>query len=208
MNLSERREYNKQSLTKSGTKADPFEELTQWLNHAYEEKIRDYNAFHLSTADSAGNISGRIVLLKEISASGLVFFTNYGSRKGQQIDDNKKVAATFFWPALDRQIRIEGNIEKLDEAANDVYFRSRPYEAQVATAISMQSKILENRTLLENKFEELVQSGIGIERPKNWGGYLIHAVYFEFWQGRPYRLNDRIAYEKQDNRWKKFRLAP
>lgn len=208
MNLSERREYNKQSLTKSGTAVSPLEELTQWLDDAYKEKTPDYNAFHLGTADSAGNISGRIVLLKEISPSGLVFFTNYSSRKGQQIDENKKVAATFFWPTLDRQVRIEGTVKKLDDDANDAYFRSRPYEAQVATAISMQSKMLENRKLLEKQFDELVQSGIAIERPKTWGGYIINAVYFEFWQGRPYRLNDRIVYEKQDNRWKKFRLAP
>lgn len=208
MNLFKRREYKNRELTEAQSSNDPFEELKLWLNCAHTEEIPDYNAFHLGTTNLDGNITGRILLLKEVSPTGLIFFTHYTSRKGKQISENNKVSATFFWPTLDRQIRIEGLAEKLNDSANDTYFKSRPIESQVATVISKQSKHLKNRETIEEQFDTLIKSGLQIERPKTWGGYVILPNYFEFWQGRPHRLNDRIVYEKHNEKWIKQRLAP
>ncbi|PLX15271.1 MAG: pyridoxamine 5'-phosphate oxidase, partial [Salinivirgaceae bacterium] len=187
---------------------NPFISLNQWVNEAKDSGIEDYNAFHLSSSDLKGNVSGRIVLLKLIESDKIIFFTDYSSRKGEQINENPKVAATFYWGPMERQIRIEGTIEKSTDMINNQYFSQRPRESQAAAIASNQSKEIENRDLLESKYQEIINDNNELKRPNNWGGYEISPKYFEFWQGRPNRLNDRIAYKKLENSWNKFRLAP
>ena len=164
----------------------------------------------LKQLDVNGNLSGRIVLLKEIDERGFVFYTNYESRKGRDLKQNPKAALTFFWDELRRQVRVEGRIEKVSRETSTKYFSSRPRESQIGAWVSEQSSVIPNRTFLETKFNGIKEKFANdeIPLPDFWGGYRVIPDYFEFWQGRENRLHDRICYKKENDEWNIFRLVP
>jgi len=206
-----REEYNAAALTEASTKADPIKQFEIWFNEAQEANVPELNAMTLATATPDGRPSARVVLLKGYHEAGFVFFTNYLSRKGKEINKNPNGALTFFWPALERQIRIEGTIEKVTKEESEKYFHSRPHNSQIGAVVSPQSQEIDSREIIEKKWNELATEYEGKEVPKPsfWGGYILKPRLIEFWQGRPSRLHDRILYKKTDNKnWKKVRLAP
>ena len=207
MQINSRREYNFSKLDLEDLPANPVTAFENWLKDAETHQVPDYNAFHLATSNGSGHVSGRMVLLKSIENGRFIFYTDYESRKGQQIGINNYAAATFFWSQIERQVRLEGTISRLDTAKSDKYFQSRPLEARAAAAVSRQSKRAESREALEQRLELMMRQTENIERPARWGGYAIEPHYVEFWQGRPNRLNDRIVFEKR-NEWLKYRLEP
>jgi pyridoxamine 5'-phosphate oxidase len=203
--------YASAELSENSVKADPIKQFTLWFDEAQEAKVPEQNAMTLSTATHDGRPSARIVLLKGYSDAGFVFFTNYLSRKGKEIGKNPMGALTFFWPSLERQVRIEGVLEKVSKEESERYFHSRPKDSQVGAMASPQSQEIPDRAFLEKKWEELIAAydGKEVPKPSYWGGYLLKPRLIEFWQGRPSRLHDRILYKKIDNKnWKKVRLAP
>ena len=188
---------------------DPFTLFEKWYKEAFESTEKEPNAMVLSTVDLDLNPSSRILYLKELSSDGFVFFTNYKSRKGQDLDQNKRASLLFFWPTLERQLRIEGLIEKSSEQISDEYFASRPRNSQLGAWASSQSEILNEREELDNRLIELEKRFPNeVPRPPHWGGYILRANYFEFWKGRPSRLHDRIVFEQKENKWDLFRLNP
>jgi pyridoxamine 5'-phosphate oxidase len=206
-----REEYNAAALTEASTKSDPIKQFEKWFNEAQEAQVPELNAMTLATATPDGRPSARIVLLKGYHEGGFVFFTNYLSRKGKEINKNPNGALTFFWPSVERQIRIEGTLEKVTREESEKYFHSRPHNSQIGAVVSPQSQEIENRDIIEQKWNELAAEYEGKEVPKPsfWGGYILKPRLIEFWQGRPSRLHDRILYKKIDNKnWKKVRLAP
>jgi pyridoxamine-phosphate oxidase len=206
-----REEYGSASLLESNTKADPIKQFELWFNEAHEANVPEKNAMTLSTATHDGRPSARIVLLKGVYENGFVFYTNYLSRKGKEITKNPIGALTFFWPSMERQVRIEGTIEKVTKEQSEKYFHSRPKGSQIGALASPQSQEIPDREILEQKWSELETEYAGKEVPKPsyWGGYIVKPRLMEFWQGRPSRLHDRILYKKIDNKnWKKVRLAP
>lgn len=204
-----RNNYQKYELECSILK-DPFSQLSVWLNDAINEKVQEPTAMVLSTIDENGNPESRVVLLKELTTEGLVFFTNYNSKKGQQIAENKSVSVVFFWPELERQIRIKGNAEKISEEESTAYFLSRPIDSQLGAWASPQSQIIESRMILDDNFTQYKQyfETHEIKKPPHWGGFLIRPDYFEFWQGRSNRLHDRIEFCLENQTWVIHRLAP
>ena len=206
-----RAEYTAASLSEANTKANPIKQFEMWFNEALEANVPEGNAMMLATATNDGRPSARIVLLKGFSDAGFIFFTNYLSRKGKEINKNPVAALTFFWPALERQIRIEGIIEKVSKDESEKYFHSRPQDSQIGALASPQSQEIPDRKTLEDKWTELAAEyeGKEVPKPSYWGGYILKPRMIEFWQGRPSRLHDRIVYKKIDNKnWKKARLAP
>jgi len=204
-------DYTVASLSESNTKADPIKQFELWFNEAQEAKVPEINAMTLSTATQDGRPSARVVLLKGIYETGFVFYTNYLSRKGKEITKNPVGALTFFWPSMERQVRIEGTIEKVSKEQSEKYFHSRPKSSQVGALASPQSQEIESRDVLEKKWTDLEAEyeGKEVPKPSYWGGYVVKPRMIEFWQGRPSRLHDRILYKKIDNKnWKKVRLAP
>jgi len=204
-------DYTVASLSESNTKADPIKQFELWFNEAQEAKVPEINAMTLSTATQDGRPSARVVLLKGIYEIGFVFYTNYLSRKGKEITKNPVGALTFFWPSMERQVRIEGTIEKVSKEQSEKYFHSRPKSSQVGALASPQSQEIESRDVLEKKWSDLEAEyeGKEVPKPSYWGGYIVKPRMIEFWQGRPSRLHDRILYKKIDNKnWKKVRLAP
>ena len=212
MNLSElREEYSRQSLDEANVAPDPFVQFEKWFGEALDAKAREANAMNLSTVSADGQPHGRIVLLKGLENNSFVFFTNYKSKKGEELEKNRKAALTFFWAELERQVRIEGVVEKVDPATSDEYFHLRPTGSQIGAWASNQSEEIENRKVLEAKTEEYTAkfSGINpIPRPAHWGGYRLQPHMIEFWQGRPSRLHDRIVYEYDRSTWQIKRLSP
>ena len=210
---SERREYEFATLNHDQLHLDPFVQFSKWMDAAYQQGVKDPTAMSLSTSGEDGQPHSRIVLLKEFSSDGLVFYTHYNSDKGHELAINNKAALLFFWPDLDRQIRIEGTIEKISEQASDSYFHSRPRDSQLAAYSSQQSQAVPGRKTLEQNLE-LASSELKdqtVPRPQHWGGYRLIAHLFEFWQGRPNRLHDRFRYFKQDKNdqaWEISRLSP
>lgn len=202
--------YSKSELLEENMNQNPFLQFELWLKEALEQNVNEPNAFVLSTVDASQKPHARIVLIKEISENGLTFFTNYESNKAKEISTNNFACATFFYPEMERQIRIEGKIEKISREKSEKYFHSRPIESQIGAIASKQSSIIPNRNVLENKKNELeeVYKNKTIPLPENWGGYCLIANYFEFWQGRPNRLHDRIVYQKENLDWKINRLSP
>lgn len=203
-----REEYSQQSLAKADCADDPLTQFQKWLNEAMKAQVNEPTAMNVATVEN-GKPSSRMVLLKELNEQGFVFFTNYHSRKGKQIEQNPNVAVTFFWAELERQVRIEGTIEKLSEQASDDYFQSRPYTSRIGAWASEQSQVISSKnTLLARAAQFAIKYPIQVPRPTHWGGYLIRPTYLEFWQGRPSRLHDRICYQLEKGKWVKERLAP
>ncbi len=205
-----RKEYEVGFLDDKELPKAPDVLFEQWLNYAINSGAEEPLAMNLATSTTGGKPSSRIVLLREFTGKGLVFYTNYESRKGIEIMENPNAATTFFWPALERQIRIEGKIVKAKKEDSERYFKSRPVESQISAIISGQSKQIPSRLFLEKQFQDKISSLAEneITRPENWGGYILIPSLFEFWQGRPHRLNDRILYTLDNENWGKCRLAP
>ncbi|MFV0337295.1 MAG: pyridoxamine 5'-phosphate oxidase [Chthoniobacterales bacterium] len=208
-----RQDYKKHALRRSDLLADPLQQFSQWFTDAETcKEILEPNAMTLSTANSEGLVTARIVLLKGTDERGFHFFTNYKSEKCLQIASNPHVALSFFWPALERQILIYGHAAKLPDAENKNYFDSRPRGSQLGAWASEQSCILENRSVLENRLAEFTQTyeGKEVAHPPHWGGYYVTPNQVEFWQGRSDRLHDRFRYtrEKDLTNWKIDRLSP
>ncbi len=206
-----RKEYKLQTLEEELVHPDPLVQFDKWWNEAVTASIDEVNAMTLATASSDGLPSARIVLLKGYDASGFVFFTNYDSYKGKQIEENPRACLVFFWKELERQVRVTGLVKRLDSKASDEYYQSRPLGSQIGAHISPQSQIIENRQWLTTREFELLSefNGKPVPRPDYWGGYCVQPVTIEFWQGRPNRLHDRIQYSLLENgKWKIERLAP
>ena len=206
-----RNEFTSSVLEEANVSKSPFVQFTKWLQNAVDAGVMEPNAVTLATSSKEGFVDARIVLLRDFSTKGFSFFTNYNSIKGREIRHNKKACLNFFWPELQRQVRIKGTIEKLSSRASDQYFNSRPRESQIAAWASHQSEKLSDRNELENRFKEYEKKFYGrkIPRPPHWGGYCLKPVHVEFWQGRRSRLHDRIVYEKsRNNQWIILRLNP
>lgn len=206
-----RQEYSKKSLEIEDCKANPFEQFKEWLDEAMHSQVNEPTAMNVATVDAEGRPSARVVLLKEVTDEGFIFFTNYQSRKGRSIADNKNVALTFFWPELERCVRIEGEAEFLAPEASDAYFASRPHTSQIGAWASEQSQPLSSKAALLGKVALIAaKHPIKVPRPPHWGGYIVKPRHIEFWQGRPSRLHDRIAYDidGETREWGKVRLNP
>ena len=206
-----RKIYEAGSLELSSVGLDPLLFFKKWFDQAQSSKtIAEPNAFSLSTVSKDDFPKSRIVLLKSYDISGFTFYTNYDSDKGKDILNNPKVCISFFWPCLERQIIIKGIASKVGEDISDKYFNSRPLGSRLGAMASNQSRVIKNRILLENKLENLKKIYLkeSPNRPKNWGGFKISPISFEFWQGRPNRLHDRIIFNKVLNKWSVNRLAP
>jgi len=206
-----RRDYSHKSLSEKDVNANPIKQFENWWNEAVNSKIDEVNAMTLATASMDALPSARIVLLKEFNEKGFVFFSNYESYKAQQLAENPKACLVFFWKELERQIRITGLIEKINSKQSDDYFQSRPESSRIGAWASPQSRVIEDRHWLDEKFNELVNKmeGTSIPRPPHWEGYIVKPVVIEFWQGRPSRLHDRIQYTLEESgEWKIERLAP
>lgn len=204
-----RQEYSRHSLSPEDCLEDPLAQFSRWLDEAMAAKVAEPTAMHLATAAPDGRPSGRVVLLKGIEQRRFVFYTNYESRKGRQLTANPFAALTFFWPELERQVRIEGRVEQLPAAASDAYFASRPYQSRIGAWASAQSEVLDStRTLLARAAKFAAQYLTGVPRPSNWGGYGLLPDRLEFWQGRPSRMHDRVVYLHDGKDWKKERLYP
>jgi len=211
-NLHDKRKvYEKAQLIESEIKENPIEQFRDWfLDASSNPTVSEANAMAVSTVEDDGCPRVRMVLLKEYTYEGFIFYTNYESRKGKAIDKTHKACLHFFWPGLERQIIIKADVEKIAENLSDGYFHSRPKGSQLGAVVSPQSKVIPNREFLELKLKELEKEMINSEipRPKNWGGYLAKPYEIEFWQGRPNRLHDRIIYTLKDMDWEISRLAP
>lgn len=204
-----RQRYGKFELLEADMAATPTEQFTRWFSQALEAAVPEPNAMTLATLGPDLHPSARIVLLKGFDEHGFVFYTNYQSRKGQELAAHPRASLLFFWQPLERQVRIEGRIEKTSAEESDEYFRSRPLESRIGAWVSPQSQPI-TRDALEARKQELTQSlGDDPARPPHWGGYRVIPHYVEFWQGRPSRLHDRVAYRIQDDAtWVMQRLAP
>jgi pyridoxamine 5'-phosphate oxidase len=205
-----RRDYQKLHLNEDEVALNPLDQLQLWLNKAVNAGLLEPTAMHLATVGPDGQPSGRIVLLKKLDA-GLVFFTNYLSRKGFQIAHNPLVSVTFFWDALERQVRVHGKAEKVTAEESDSYFASRPRASQLGSASSPQSQVVGSRQELNERLAELdlLYANKPVPRPEHWGGYRVLPHYFEFWQGGAGRMHDRLTYTQlEDAEWKLERLAP
>ena len=205
-----RTNYQKSELTEESINSYPFRQLEEWLKSAIEEENPEPTAMVLSTVDSKGYPDSRVVLLKEVNSEGLVFFTNYNSKKGRQITASPNVAANFFWSKTERQVRIKGVAERISEESSAEYFKSRPIDSQLGAWASPQSRIIESRQVLDENFALYQQHFHDHEiiKPPHWGGFIIRPEYFEFWQGRSNRLHDRFEFCLSDNEWIIHRLAP
>jgi pyridoxamine 5'-phosphate oxidase len=206
-----REDYCKYKLDEKDVLSSPIEQFQRWFEEARHAEVVEPNAMVLATVGEDGFPSSRVVLLKDIKPSGFSFFTNYHSRKGQSMAKQKKVSLLFFWPELQRQVRIEGWAEKLLSEDSDEYFASRPRGSRIGAIASPQSQVITDRKVLETRVEELMTEYAeqeNIERPAFWGGYLVNPLRMEFWQGRSNRLHDRIEYVFQQGDWIIQRLAP
>jgi len=205
-----RKDYSLHSLSETDIAANPIEQFTKWWKEALHSEIVEVNAMTLATATKDGKPSARIVLLKDYDEEGFVFYTNYNSHKGRELEENPFAALTFFWKEIERQVRIEGSVEKVTAAESDAYFLSRPEGSRIGAWASPQSEIIENRQILETNAKHFTGTlKNNITRPPHWGGYRVMPLKIEFWQGRSNRLHDRIQYTKtNEGSWKAERLAP
>lgn len=204
-----REDYSKQELSETDCDASPLAQFERWLNEAIKAEANEPTAMNIATVGSDGRPQSRQVLLKEVNAEGFVFFTNYHSRKGRALEANPFAALTFFWPELERQVRIEGRVEQLDAAASDEYFESRPYTSRIGAWASEQSQVISGKSILVARAAAVgVKHPLNVPRPPHWGGYVVIPDRVEFWQGRPSRLHDRIQYRLENGTWLKERLSP
>ncbi len=206
-----RTDYNLDNFDTSTADPDPVVQFGVWMKMAIDNNANEPNAFNLATVSAVGRPSSRIVLLRNFDHDGFVFFTNYESHKAKELLGSRWAALNFFWPELHKQVRIEGQAEKVAEWDSEEYFNSRPRESQLGAWVSEQSSELTNREEMNQKFEILTKKfeGRSVERPPHWGGFRIRPELFEFWQGRPSRLHDRIQYRlESDSTWKMRRLYP
>lgn len=212
MNVADiRREYERTGLSEEDLAPNPVEQFGRWLAQAMEVDPQEFTAMTLATADREGRPSARIVLLKGWDERGFVFYTNYESRKGRELDENPRAALVFYWAALDRQVRIEGTVEKTSWEESEAYFHSRPLGAQIGACASRQSLPLPRREDLEQAVRELEErfGGGEVPLPDFWGGYRVVPGLFEFWQGRRSRLHDRLCYVRlPEGGWRIERLSP
>ena len=205
-----RRDYKLETLDETHVSDDAMQQFSLWWQEALQSNIDEVNAMTLATVSSKGQPSARIVLLKGLHDNGFVFFTNYESRKGNELALNNRAALVFFWKELERQVRIEGIMEKVSDRESEEYFHSRPHDSQIGAWSSPQSSEIPSRDLLEKNVAEN-KSRFGeneVKRPPFWGGYILRPTLVEFWQGRSNRLHDRIEYLRENGRWIKRRLAP
>lgn len=207
-----RREYKKHSLTESDVLENPIAQFQLWFQEALDAEVPEANAMVLSTVSDEKRPSSRVVLLKEIDANGFVFFTNYASRKARDLASNPAACLTFLWHELERQVRIEGWVEKISRHETEVYFHSRPRESQIGAWASPQSEVIASRQEIEERLAYLTsfyQDTDVLPVPEHWGGFRLKPDAIEFWQGRPSRLHDRITYLQQEGAgWQINRLAP
>ena len=206
-----RYDFSKQTLDESEVNTNPIIQFESWFKEAVEAQVLSPNAMVVSTASKDAVPTARVLLLRNFDEKGFVFYTNHNSKKGNQIDHNPHVALTFFWPELERQIRIEGTVDKQTDEESDEYFVVRPEGSKLGAWASQQSSVVESRAVMDAKFKEMQNHfrGKEIPRPAFWGGYLVKPTMFEFWQGRPNRFHDRIAYVQDENRnWEIERLSP
>ena len=206
-----RKDYSKATLDASSVKQNPIQQFEDWFADALKAKVQEPNAMNLSTVNEQGKPSARIVLLKAVEKNQFIFYTNYQSKKGKELDNNPACALTFFWPELERQVRIEGVAARVDAKISETYFQSRPRQSQLGAWTSPQSGMIQDRGILEQRLMQMEKKFEHLEvlpRPNQWGGYEVDPFQIEFWQGRPGRLHDRIQYVKVDNVWKIYRLAP
>ncbi|WP_410221357.1 pyridoxamine 5'-phosphate oxidase [Pedobacter sp.] len=205
-----RQDYKSAQLSEKDIVKNPIQQFEKWFKDAVDAQIYEPNVMTLATADKNGRPNARIVLLKGFDQKGFSFYTNYLSQKGKELKKNPQACLVFFWAELERQVRIEGTVEKLDKETSEAYFISRPIGSQIGAIASPQSQVIESRDLLEQRVQELTQQyeGKTIPKPSHWGGYIVKPVSIEFWQGRPSRLHDRISYKLIDGKWKINRLAP
>ena len=204
-----REDYSKRELSESECDSNPITQFEQWLQEAMHSQVNEPTALNVASVGEDGRPNSRMVLLKEVNAQGFVFFTNYHSRKGKSFAANPFAAMTFFWPELERQVRIEGRIEKLDAAASDEYGDSRPYTSRIGAWASNQSEVISGKAMLVAKAAAVgAKHPLHVPRPPHWGGYIVIPDRIEFWQGRPSRLHDRIQYRLENGVWVKERLSP
>jgi pyridoxamine 5'-phosphate oxidase len=207
-----REDYRLATLDESACASNPIEQFAQWFQDAKNAHLKEPNALSLATCTPDGRPSSRIVLLKEFGESGFIFYTNYGSQKGREIEINPHVALNFLWAELERQVRIEGTITRIPPEKSEAYFRSRPRGSRIGAWVSNQSELIASRNVLENRLAELEARFAGsddIPPPDYWGGFCVRPERIEFWQGRPSRLHDRILYALENNTgWKIGRLSP
>lgn len=198
------------SLSEHEVNQDPIQQFAQWWDEALQSEILEVNAMTLSTITAAGRPSARIVLLKGFDQKGFVFFTNYESNKGIQLQRHPYASLVFFWKELERQVRIEGTCSRTSDQESDEYFQSRPLGSRLGAWASPQSRTIPNRDVLQHNMEELTAQYTqdAIPRPPHWGGFRVQPDRIEFWQGRSNRLHDRILYEKNETSWRISRLAP
>ncbi|MCU0762104.1 MAG: pyridoxamine 5'-phosphate oxidase [Hydrogenophaga sp.] len=211
MNIADlRKSYEKAELSESASQADPLQQFSQWLQEAIQSEIPEPNAMTVATVGSDLRPSTRVVLIKGFDESGIVWYTNYGSRKGQELAGNPFAALQFHWVELERVVRIEGVVEKVSEAESDAYFHSRPLDSRIGAWASPQSQVIAGRSVLvTNAARYGAQFLLQPPRPPHWGGYRLRPDRWEFWQGRKSRLHDRLRYQQQpDGTWLRERLAP
>jgi len=204
-----RKQYELSSLNESNVLPNPFDQFQAWLQQAIDSEQLEPTAMVLSTVDENRQPHSRVVLLKELSPDGFVFYTNYEGHKAQQMAQNQQVSLLFFWPTLERQVRVLGNVQKVSVETSTSYFESRPLESQLGTWASPQSRVISSKETLEQQFLYYqAEYGMTVPKPPHWGGYIVKPQSFEFWQGRPNRLHDRLLFTNEAGEWVICRLAP